>query len=140
MYVCYRNKLFAHHKNHQILSVITQDKQSYRIPTAEIKWFVPLTNLSCSNGKFTVFIITSLKELFGYKFSTNWQPLVCIQFQFTEYRLISGFMNFVVMPLFKEWHEYHQSSLSQTILSNIKLNKENWEDILLQSKIDEVCT
>lgn len=38
-----------------------------------------------------------------------------------------GFMQFVVLPLFEEWYRFNPTSLSQTMLDNIKSNKAAWD-------------
>ena len=47
-------------------------------------------------------------------------------------------MQFVVLPLFNEWSRFCPTELSRTMLQNIKLNKEEWDTIIQQTK--EVCS
>jgi len=49
-----------------------------------------------------------------------------------------GFMNFVVMPLFKEWYRFNRTSLSEVMLSNIKANADNWDRIALEAEAQKV--
>ena len=48
--------------------------------------------------------------------------------------MLTGFMQFVVLPLFNEWSRFNPTELSQVMLHNIKTNKAEWDSILVQAK------
>ena len=67
------------------------------------------------------------------------QVLFCI---FSGLQVISifnctctGFMQFVVLPLFEEWYRFSPTKLSQVMLDNVKSNKTNWDDMVKQDQV-----
>lgn len=51
--------------------------------------------------------------------------------------ILPGFIQFVVSPLFTEWHHFNPTPLSQTMLDNMRHNKALWDSITAKSEADQ---
>lgn len=50
---------------------------------------------------------------------------------------VSGFMTYVVEPLFAEWARFSDTRLSQTMLGHLGLNKASWRGLRAEGSLDE---
>ena len=48
---------------------------------------------------------------------------------------VSGFIEFVVAPLFAEWHRFNPTKLSQSMLNNLHQNKASWDIIIAEAEV-----
>ena len=60
---------------------------------------------------------------------------ICDRFNVTVAKVQVGFYSFVVEPLFKEWHRFLASPLSQRLLVNLYRNQAAWEGEVLQEEL-----
>ena len=50
---------------------------------------------------------------------------------------VSGFMTYVVEPLFSEWARFSDTRLSQTMLGHLGLNKASWSGLRASGSLEE---
>ena len=55
-------------------------------------------------------------------------------------KYFSGFMEFVVNPLFLEWQRFNPTELSQKMLDNVEKNKNNWKKIIEDESVQNHMT
>ena len=59
----------------------------------------------------------------------------CDRFNVTVAKLQTGFYRLVAEPLYKEWHRFLDSPLSEAILANLYSNQAAWEQEVLQQEL-----
>jgi len=59
---------------------------------------------------------------------------ICDRYNITVAKVQVGFYRFVAEPLFKEWHRFLNSPLSQKMLTNLYANQAGWEEEVVQQQ------
>ena len=62
----------------------------------------------------------------------------CDRFNVTVAKVQVGFYNFVVEPLFKEWHRFLASDLSSQMMRNFYHNQALWEEDVIEQEMNNV--
>ena len=62
----------------------------------------------------------------------------CDRYNVTVAKVQVGFYNFVVEPLFKEWHRFLASDLSSQMMMNFYHNQAIWEEDVIQQEMNNV--
>jgi len=62
---------------------------------------------------------------------------LCDRYATTVAKIQSGFMQFVVLPLFTEWASFNPTHLSHVMLQNIQFNKSGWDRIIQEKEAEK---
>lgn len=64
---------------------------------------------------------------------------MCDRYTSSVSKIQIGFFRFIAAPLFEEWHRFHATPLSWTMLSYLRSNKLKWDAILKREESGESC-